>query len=295
MKKFLTILLLSSLLATSGQSNRAETRKLPNRFSTYLGFDRNVYPGDEAISVLSKSFVFASYWLGPPPGEKKTTWLGKREFLRSRGFGFLLLYRGRESRDFKNQLDAKQKGKSDASYAVAAAKPEGFAPGTIIFLDIEEGGRLSDHYHVYLRAWFSEIVRSGFRAGVYCSGIPVKEGPGTSITTADDIRDRDSSYDVTFWVYNDVCPTSIGCEFPQVPPSPSRSGISYAAVWQYAQSPRRKEFTRLCAATYHTDGNCYAPADLTHKWFLDLNSADSEDPSGGRRDELNASHEASHR
>jgi hypothetical protein len=47
----------SSPTMTSGPSNTA-----------YLGFDRNVYPGDDALPVLRKTFVFAGYWLGPPPG-----------------------------------------------------------------------------------------------------------------------------------------------------------------------------------------------------------------------------------
>jgi len=52
-------------------------------------------------------------------------------------------------------------------------------------------------------------------------------------------------------------------------------------VWQFAQAPRRKEFTARCAATYNADGNCYAPGDAAHAWFLDLNTASTADPSGG--------------
>jgi len=37
---------------------------------SYLGFDRNIYPGDEALPILRKTFSFTSYWLSPPPGEK---------------------------------------------------------------------------------------------------------------------------------------------------------------------------------------------------------------------------------
>jgi hypothetical protein len=283
MKRFLTVLLLASSLAGSRDSNPAQRNQTPKKPSRYLGFDRNVYPGAEAISILRKTFVFTSYWLSPPPGEKTNTWTGKREFLQSRGYGFLLLYRGRESQDFTNPVDAKRTGTRDGSEASAAAKAEGFARGAILFLDIEAGGRLPDLYHAYLGAWIEQIVRGGFRAGVYCSGIPVQEGPGMSISTADDIRDRGFAGGVTFWVYNDVCPTSLGCKFPEFPPSPSQSGVSYAAVWQYAQSPRRKEFTRQCAATYSADGNCYAPVDLARHWFLDVNCAESADPSRGRR------------
>jgi len=251
--------------------------------SFYLGFDRNTYPGDAAIPVLRKTFTFASYWLSPPPGEKTNTWRGKRELFRAQGFGFLVLYRGRDSKEFKNVAGAIAKGVQDGKNAAAAAKSEAFAPGTIIFLDIEEGGRLPAAYHAYLHAWHDELAKAGFSSGVYCSGMPVKESPGLTITTADDIRDNAASHDFVIWAYNDACPPSPGCAFPENPPSPSSSGIGNATVWQFAQSPRRKEFTAHCPAKYAPDGNCYAPSDTAHKWFLDVNSATSPDPSGGAK------------
>jgi Domain of unknown function (DUF1906) len=255
----------------------------PDYAHAYLGFDRNIYPGDAALPTLHKTFAFTSYWLSPPPGGKTNSWLGKREILRSQSFGFLVLYRGRDSRELRDEAAAIAKGGQDAKNAAASAKTEGFGPGTIIFLDIEEGGRLPAAYHAYLRAWYDELTKAGFHSGVYCSGIPVKEGPRVTITTAADIRDNKVPRDFSFWIYNDACPPSPGCAFPENPPSPSSSGIGYAAVWQFAQSPRRTEFTSKCASTYYRDGNCYAPGDTAHAWFLDLNMATSPDPSGGAK------------
>jgi hypothetical protein len=248
---------------------------------SYLGFDRNLYPGDDALPILRKTFSFASYWLSPPPGERTNTWKGKRELLLSHGFGFLALYRGRESHELKNEAAAKRIGFQDAKNSAAAAKSEGFASGAIIFLDVEEGGRLPANYHAYLAAWSEELTRAGYHPGVYCSGMPVQEGSAVTITTADDIRNQAATRDISIWAYNDFCPPSPGCAFPQDPPPPASSGIGYASVWQLAQSPRRKEFTARCPAKYAPDGNCYAPGDTTHKWFLDVNSAKSADPSGG--------------
>lgn len=248
---------------------------------SYLGFDRNEYPGDDAMKTLRHDFDFSSYWLSPPPGEKTNGWSGKRELLRSQGFGFLLLYLGPDSRELKNEASAQEKGTRDARDAAASAKKEGFAPGAIIFLDIEEGGRLPAAYHAYLRAFADELARSAYRPGVYCSTIPVKEGARATITTTDDIRANEAPREFVFWAYNDACPPSPGCTFSQNPPPPSASGASYAAVWQFAQSPRRKEYTAHCPAKYSRDGNCYAPRDAAHAWFLDLNSATSLDPSGG--------------
>lgn len=254
----------------------------------YLGFDRNIYPGDDALPILRKTFTFSSYWLSPPPGEKKNTWSGKRELLRSHGFGFLVLYRGPEAAQLERAKDPEFAGKADARAASEAAEHEGFPRSTIIFLDIEEGGRLSPSYHSYIHGWFSYLFATqepGYQTGFYCSGIPVKEDAHTTITTAEDISSHLSqeSGAIVIWAYNDACPPSPGCAFPQYPPPPSQSGISQAAVWQFVQSPRRKEFTARCRAKYAADGNCYAPSDTAHAWFLDVNTATSPDPSGGAK------------
>jgi len=279
---FVVSLAAAGILTAFGAHRLANSRadEIPH---TYLGFDRNIYPGDAALPVLRKTFTFTSYWLSPSPGEKTNTWLGKRKLLHSQGFGFIVLYRGRDSSEFKKSVDPKQKGTLDARSAAAAAKNEGFVRGTILFLDIEEGGRLPDLYHTYLGAWADALVETGYRPGVYCSGMPVDEGGGVSVITADDIRNQMGAREVVYWVYNDVCPPSLGCATMQNPPPPSASGTPYAAVWQFAQSPRRREFTKGCAATYHIDGHCYAPGDITHAWHLDLNSATSPDPSAGAR------------
>lgn len=244
----------------------------------YLGFDLNVYPGDEALPVLRKTFAFSSYWIGPPPGEKQSNWIGKRAVMEVQGFGFVVLFNGRESHALKSIADAQKKGALDGDTAAKSAEREGFAKGTVIFLDIEEGGRLPASYHEYFKSWTDEITSAGYRAGVYCSAIPVNEGNGVSIATARDIQDHAGSRQIVFWVYNDACPPSPGCSFPLNAPLPSQSGVASAAVWQYAQSPRR-EFARECPASYAADGNCYAPGDASHKWFLDANVATSANPS----------------
>lgn len=274
---------MAALLVLLSCGETAQTgARAPEVARGYLGFDRNLFPGADALPILRKTFAFSSYWLSPPPGEKTDTWLGRRELLRSQGFGFLLLYRGPESRELKREATAGEKGTADAREAASVAKKEGFPARAIIFLDIEEGGRLPAAYHAYLRAWVDALAQEGFRSGVYCSGMPVKEEPGGSITTADDIHAHVASQDLAFFIYNDACPPSPGCTFSPDPPAPTIEGIRYASIWQFAQSPRRKQFTAHCPPGYHTDGNCYAPGDEAHAWFLDVNSASSPDPSNGR-------------
>jgi hypothetical protein len=245
--------------------------------STFLGFDLNDYPGDEGLPVLRKTFSFTGYWLSPPPGAKETTWLGTRPKLQAQGFGFIVLFNGRVTRDLKSVPDAIRKGESDAADAAVVARHEGFLTGTTIFLDVEEGGQLTPAYYEYVNAWIDGLAKANFHAGVYCSAIPVN-----GITTFHDIHDHLGGRKLAMWVFNDVCPPAPGCVFPKTPPALTQSGSSDATVWQFAQSPRVKDRTARCAATYNRDGNCYAPGDTAHKWFLDIDVADSPNPSAPR-------------
>jgi hypothetical protein len=226
---------------------------------TYLGFDRNDYPGDAAIASLRSEFVFAGYWLNGPPGETATSWTGKRALMLSEGFGFLVLFNGRLDKQLKSVPRATTLGKSDADEAAATALREGFSKGAIIFLDQEEGGRLLPEQSAYVFAWVDELTLRGFKPGVYCSGIPAPDGPGKFIVSADDIKQHEGKRDIVFFVYNDACPPSPGCARTQDPPPPSGSGVAFASVWQFAQSPMRPEYAKACRSTYAKDGFCYPP------------------------------------
>lgn len=251
--------------------------------STYLGFDRNDYPGDENLKLLRQTFSYAGFWLNQPPGERTNTWAGKRQALQAAGFGFLLLFNGRLTSQLKTVSNAGRLGKSDAQAAVAWARREGFPEGAIIFLDQEEGGRMLPAQKAYIYAWVDGVAAAGFRAGIYCSGIAAKEGDGVSVVTAEDVRQNSAGRKIVYWVANDACPPSPGCAFPQHPPSPAEGGIDFAQVWQFAQSPQRRDIAAGCPANYNRDGSCYPPGiDLAQRLHVDLNTAASADPSQGR-------------
>jgi hypothetical protein len=251
---------------------------------TYLGFDRNNYPGDAALTALRKTFSFCGYWLNNPPGEASNSWQGKRGTLVANGFGFLVLFNGRLDQELKSTPNPSLLGARDADAAVAAAKKEGFRIGTVIFLDQEEGGRLLSEQRAYVHAWIDGVSASKYGAGVYCSGIPAREANEASVTTAEDIRANSRGRRIIFCVYNDACPPSPGCALPKNPPSPQLSGVPFAAVWQFAQSPRRKDVTAVCSSSYDPDGNCYAPPQGPERLYVDVDvdSAISADPSRGQ-------------
>jgi hypothetical protein len=268
----------------------------------FAGFDKNAYPGDDVIAALSKSFAFTGYWLNNPPGMTSNPWQGKRGFVRAQGLGFVLLFNGRLYADLKaaaaHGQDATALGRNDAAVAITGARQDGFPGGAIIFLDQEEGGHLLPEQAAYVFAWIdavqssgppvprvshSKAVQSFYRAGVYCSGIAANANDAG--TTADDILQHYKGQRTpVMWVANDECPPAPGCVRETTLPPSAASGTPVAAVWQYAQSPRRAQFTAGCAATtYSPDNACYAPG-IPHSanTAVDLDSATSPDPSHGR-------------
>lgn len=247
----------------------------------HLGFDRNDYPGDEILPGLRKTFEWTGYWLNNPPGEKRNTWAGKRETVKAAGFGFAVLYNGRVDKQLKGKNPA-DLGARDGRDAAARANAEGFRAGTRIFIDQEEGGRMLPEQRAYLHAWFDAVAAAGYKAGIYCSAIPFKEGPGQVVVTASDIHDNAGGREIAVWAYNDACAPSSGCVFPKHPPSPAKSGLPYAEIWQFAQSPRRGE-AKGCPKNYNKDGNCYPPeVPVEAATHVDVNTATSADPSQGR-------------
>ncbi|MGC1462311.1 MAG: glycoside hydrolase domain-containing protein [Terracidiphilus sp.] len=274
------------MLLSASTSSRAQRE--------YAGFDRNDYPGDAALPALRKSFHYTSYWLNNPPGEQRNSWAGKRALLKQDGFGFLVLFNGRTDAQLKG-VNAAAVGTADGKAAVAAATHEGFPAHVIIFLDQEEGGRLLPEQAGYLFAWVDAVRGSGARAGVYCSGIDVPDGSGT-ISTARDIVERENAQvkesskgkgaeRLKLWIANDQCPPSPGCNVmpPHLNEGVAAEVAGSALVWQYALSPRRAQFSAGCPANQVSDGKCYAPGlAQSADTFVDLDTADSADPSEGR-------------
>jgi hypothetical protein len=260
--------------------------------SAYLGFDRNDYPGDAALPALRKNFAFTGYWLNNPPGATHNSWLGKRESLRSAGFGFLIVANGRLDAELTRAAHRGKTpaafGRADAATAIASAQREGFPAGAILFLDQEEGGRLLPEQASYLFAWTEAVARSAYLPGVYASGQPSDDGPGPNgktifITTIQDIREHVAAkhlHPIAFWVAQDACPPAPGCVVSAEPPAPDLSGTLDATAWQFAQSPRRPSITRACGRTYAANGDCNTPSPA--RFDVDLSSATSPDPSHGR-------------
>ncbi len=266
-------------------SEAASPPNSPRHDTAHLGFDANDYPGDEAMSALHKTFAFSGYWLTAPPGADGNQWKGKRDLLKRQGWGFLVLANGKLEKQIlkaaRTGTAAGALGRQDAATAIESARAEGFPAHTILFLDQEEGGRLTVPQAAYLLAWTEAVARSDFRPGVYASGQPVPDDPGKTVTTVEDIRERvrqQHLHAVEVFTYRDDCPPAPGCTLTAKPLA--ASGTADALAWQYSQSPRRPAITKSCAATYAADGNCYPPGFPAIP--VDMDVAASADPSSGR-------------
>ena len=266
--RFSTVLCTAVMLAATGFAQQS-----------FIGFDKNGYPGDDLLPALHQTFAFTGYWLNDPPGMQSNPWAGKRETLRRGGFGFLILFNGRVYAELKGQ-DAAALGRTDAAAAIAAARREGFPAGAIIFLDQEEGGQLLPEQASYIGGWVQGIANSRYSGGVYCSGVPVGKGGG-GMSTAQDVAQRFPKAQLWFW--DDRCPPAPGCTVPQKTFSAASSDFPRARVWQFAKSPREPELTSGCSATYAADGQCYAPGlPQSPASFIDMDWSSSPDPSRGR-------------
>src|ERR1700754_5125417 len=140
MRRILFITVTALVLAASEPVTLAQT---PSGSTTQrLGFDRNLYPGDDTLPSLRKHFSFTGYWLNNPPGETANTWRGKRDVLLRNNFGFLVLFNGRLDAEIlksrRRGTAPEALGKQDAAAAISAAQREHFPSGTVLFLDQEE-------------------------------------------------------------------------------------------------------------------------------------------------------------
>jgi hypothetical protein len=152
--------------------------------------DREVYPGDDQMKWLWKNSNLT--WTGfyfPVGGDvaTKLAWRGKFNLLKSQGWGVAPIYLGRQIYT-KEQIAALHKqgkkvladdplwadlnGFTDGLQAAEMARAEGMPGGTIIYLDVEAGGRnsaLPTYFLPYQAEWAKTVVQEGYRPGIYCS------------------------------------------------------------------------------------------------------------------------------
>lgn len=198
---------------------------------SYKGFDISAYPGDTAMENFwnNTPFSFTGFYLGPTAGGQHpdSSWMNKKSYLQGLGYGLAVIYVGLQEGD--SSLSYSQ-GQSDAQDANNLAQQAGFSKtNTVIFLDVEQGGLLSQDFINYIDGWIDYIAANTiYMPGIYCS----------YYQTADQIRNSDSNAvnDCVYWVFNIDEPPSPGNTTDTGNLTPASSGVSYASVWQYNQN-----------------------------------------------------------
>ncbi len=179
-----------------------------------LGFDVRDYPGDAVMKRLRARYRFVGYYLVSPnhPGD---SWKGAWPRLRRMGWGVGILYVGQQ----KSELTF-QRGIDDALDASRKAAAEGFAPGGVVFLDVERQEALSPEMKEYVAAWIAHVRtnrRHRYRPGIYCH-----------VRNADELRAvaaAAGAKDAPFWVSGGTGDFDVGAR-------PEDSGVAWASSWQ---------------------------------------------------------------
>jgi hypothetical protein len=227
------------LAGVAGATAGAVVRTVSND-GRHLGFDTNVYPGETALRTWKESapYEWVGYYL-PAPCHKDDSWAGKRETVTELGYGTAVIYVGQQAwgrttspsaaltkRALKQgktcdaALMGAARGKAEAADAVRKTAAEGFAEGTVIFLDVERMERVPQAMRDYYRAWVASVLADGrFRPGVYVHKHNAELVYGD---VKGEFEKASSSEEPTFWVASgrgfshDAAPTDVGHHFAGV-------------------------------------------------------------------------------
>jgi hypothetical protein len=189
------------------------------------GFDSDIYPGDAIMGWFktSTNMAWCGYYLAPAPSHHDTSWMGKRAGLAGAGWGIAPLYVGEQVIPPGSQHPSAAKGTDDGNQAAQLMASEGFAPGSCVYLDLEDGS-LPQILSEYTAAWVQAVGNAGYQPGVYCSHV-----------IADSVNAL--APNLRIWAFR--VPTTAQHHSPGPPyreDDPSGSGFAQAVAWQLDQN-----------------------------------------------------------
>ncbi|MEP7000267.1 MAG: glycoside hydrolase domain-containing protein [bacterium] len=210
-----------------------------------LGFDTHTFPGERTMRAWKEAPGAPYSWVGyylPSPCHKDASWVGQRELLTSMGWGLAVVYVGQQTWGRQPQpLSAAKvaaltksgarcnanllgpvRGGADGADAIAVATREGFARGSVIFLDIERMETMPEAMRQYYRTWAKALLSDGrYRPGVYAHAHNAQ-------TVHDDLVLEFANANVTdeprMWIAS-------GRGFDEGK-APQDVGFAFAGVWQ---------------------------------------------------------------
>jgi Domain of unknown function (DUF1906) len=137
----------------------------------FPGFDTGSYPGDEVMDHwFNNPYVFTGYYLESPCHNANTftPWQGHMADLRQIGWGFVVVYVGRQAVGCGSSMLSRAQGLNDAIDAISKAQIDAMPNDTTIYLDIEVMDTVSPAMIDYLQGWLAGILHDGtYKPGVY--------------------------------------------------------------------------------------------------------------------------------
>ncbi len=249
------------VILTSACTDRGITNPIQTAGESHPGFDTSIYPGDAAMQAWlrpSSPYAWVGYYL-QAPCHRDPSWMGKRQTLKTMGWGLAVLYVGQQTFDgvpdvmlpplfnrilpparagimvpptseetqsgavtCSRTLLTTEQGTADAIDAVTKAASEGFPSGTVIFLDIEHMNVIPASMEAYYRAWVQQVLADGrFHPGVY-----VHKDNAESIHTGIEraYADMKANGSALYWITS-----SSGFSLDALPRD---VGFPWASVWQ---------------------------------------------------------------
>lgn len=236
----------------------------PLQSFNHPGFDISLYPGDATMAAWAHGgspYEWVGYYL-PAPCHRDVTWSGTRARLAALGWGFTVIYVGQQTWDgvadriasgdllspsagravptpqaaqytsraaatgptCSRTLLSDAEGDAEAADAIAKTAYEGFADGTVIFLDLEHMDSVSTAMQSYYRAWIGRVLADGrYRPGIYAH----RANAAQIYADARDVYTQHAASGAPeFWITGGV-----GFSLAS---RPADTGFTFASMWQGA-------------------------------------------------------------
>ncbi|MGY2996906.1 glycoside hydrolase domain-containing protein [Mesorhizobium sp. URHB0026] len=194
--------------------------------SGFAGFDASGFPGLATTSWLktNTNLRWCGFYLGPAPSHLGGDWMLHRAALVQQGWGIAPLYVGQQVVGKGRKLSSGPQGRADGLQAVSLMKSAGFAAGTFVYLDLENGPPLASVQRDYVGSWVDTVAANGFGPGIYCS-----HGFALEVHAL-----RPAARIWAFKIITAAIHLVPGSNFPDS--HPSGSGFTGSFIWQIAQN-----------------------------------------------------------
>jgi hypothetical protein len=154
------------------------------------GFDTRAYPGASVMAAwrAESPYRWVGYYL-ESPCHPRSSWVGRRGELIAGGWGIALLYVGEQdwseipsppagprvtpedAPQCTRENLTEEHGHHHGADASRLATAEGFAPGTVVYLNVERVERVSPALRAYVSGWLVGMLDAGVhRPGLYVHG-----------------------------------------------------------------------------------------------------------------------------